>query len=45
MSEYDRHSLRIYMLYHVSELKRLHPEVCYRWHEGKELYEKLQKES
>ena len=40
MSEYDKGSLRIYMLYHVSELRGLHQETVYRWYEGREIYEK-----
>ena len=40
MSEYQKESLSIYMNYHVSELKSLHPETVNRWFEGQELYEK-----
>ena len=40
MTEYQKESLRIYMNYHVSELKNLHPETVKRWCEGQELYEK-----
>lgn len=38
MSEYDKQSVRIYMLYHVSELKTLGSKTVDRWYEGQELY-------
>lgn len=44
MSEYDKHSLRIYMLYHVSELRRLHSETVNRWYEGRDIYERQKQE-
>lgn len=43
MSEYDKESLRIYMNYHVSELKGLPPDVVNRWLEGQEIYDKKRK--
>lgn len=38
MSEYDKESLRIYLSYHVSELRGLHYQVVNRWHEGQAIY-------
>jgi hypothetical protein len=43
MSEHDKESLRIYMNYHVSELKGQHPELVNRWFEGQEIYDKKRK--
>ena len=40
MSEYQKQSIRIYMLYHVSELKDLGSKTVDRWYEGQELYTK-----
>ena len=38
MIEYDKESLRIYLSYHVSELRGLHYQVVNRWHEGQAIY-------
>jgi hypothetical protein len=38
MSDHDKESIKIYMRYHVSELKNLGSEVSDRWYEGQKLY-------
>jgi len=41
MSEYDKESIRIYMQYHVSQLKHVGSKTKERWYEGQHLYSNL----